>query len=156
MKIKIIEALPKLIKLANSSYLKEGLTSHLEETKNQVDRIHNIFAILELPAKEKTCKGMQGILKEGDEMVKGKTKNPTTDATIISACQKVEHYEIASYGSLISISKHLELDSEISDLLKENLKEENGADKKLTKIADGNIFSGGINKEAAESVKKNK
>ena len=149
----IIKTLPNLIKICSSHDLKEALTAHLEETKNQVQRIENIFSLLELSAKEKTCKGMDGILREGNEMFKGKEKDPTLDAIIISAAQKVEHYEIASYGTLRSFAKHLDLDSEIIDLLQENLEEEEEADKKLTKIADGSLFSGGINTLAAESSK---
>lgn len=146
----IIEALPSMIKKASSEKLKEALTSHLEETENQVVRIENIFSILDLNAKEKKCKGMEGILKEGKEMLKGKEKDPTLDALIISAAQKVEHYEISSYGTLRSFANHLDLDSEIVDFLQESLDEEAAADKKLTKIAEGRLFSEGVNTKAAE------
>lgn len=147
----IIQTLPKLINLASSEELKSALSTHLKETEHQVLRIENIFSILGLPTREKTCEGMEGILKEGDEMLQGKAKSPTLDASIISAAQKVEHYEIASYGTLRSFANHLELDSEIIDLLQENLDEEGAADKKLTKIADGTLFSEGINTKAAKS-----
>lgn len=147
----IIDSLPKLINLASLPDLKEALTNHLKETKNQVRRIEKIFSILNLRAKEKTCEAMEGILKEAEELSENKTKSPSLDAAIISAAQKVEHYEIASYGTLRSFAKHLDLDNEISDLLKETLDEEAAADKKLTKIADGSFFSSGVNKEAAES-----
>lgn len=150
----IIETLPNLIELASSKKLKEALSSHLEETEKQVKRIESIFSILKLTAKEKTCKGMQGILEEGNEMFIGKLKDPTLDAIIISAAQKVEHYEIASYGTLRSFAKHLGLDSEISDLIQESLDEEGAADKKLTKLAEGTFFSEGINTEAVEPSKK--
>ena len=146
----IIETLPKLIKLASSHDLKDALSSHLEETKNQVTRLDEIFSILDKPAKEKTCKGMKGILDEGDEMVKGKEKSPTLDAIIISAAQKVEHYEMASYGTLRSFADHLDLDSQIADLIQENLDEEGEADKKLTKIAEGTIFTTGVNTKASK------
>jgi ferritin-like metal-binding protein YciE len=146
----IVESLPKLIHLANSPDLKEALTKHLKETQNQVTRIENIFSILEMSAKEKTCKAMQGLLKEAEELIRNKTKSSVLDAAIISAAQKVEHYEIASYGTLRSFAKHLDFDSEIIDLLQVTLDEEGAADKKLTKIAEGTIFSTGVNREAAE------
>ncbi|MBA2368259.1 MAG: ferritin-like domain-containing protein [Candidatus Protochlamydia sp.] len=152
----IIEALQKMIKLASSEDLIKAFSDHLEETEIQVKRLENIFSLLELPPKEKKCKGMEGILKEGDEMFKGKTKDSLLDAILISAAQKVEHYEIASYGTLRSFASQLDLDKEIVDLIQENLKEEGAADKKLTKIADGSIFSDGINTQAAEPAKHKK
>jgi ferritin-like metal-binding protein YciE len=152
----IIKALPNLIKLASSKNLREALETHLEETKNQVLRIKKIFSILGFPAKEKTCEGMEGILSEGSAMVKGKSQASILDATIISAAQKVEHYEMASYGTLRSFAKHLELDKEIINLIQENLDEEGAADKKLTKLAEGTIFSEGINAEAVNTSKDHK
>jgi len=145
----IIEALPKMIKAASFPDLKEALSNHLMETKEQVERLEKIFSILELPMKEKLCKGMEGILKEGDKMLENQAKNATTDAAIISAAQKVEHYEIASYGALCSFAKYLGLD-EVIDLIQETLDEEKAADKTLTGIAEGGMFSSGIDKEAAE------
>lgn len=146
----IIETLPQLIKLASSSDLKDALKNHLEETKNQVRRIDKIFKILNMAPSEKFCKGMAGILKEGHDMVQRKVKSPVLDAAIISACQKVEHYEIGSYGTLRSFAETLELGREVTKLLQENLDEEGAADKKLTKIAEGGIFKTGINVEALE------
>lgn len=145
----IVESLPKLIKLASLPDLKEALSHHLKETENQVIRIENIFSILEMSPSENLCEAMEGLLKEAKELVEDRSKSPTLDAAIISAAQKVEHYEIASYGTLRSFAKHLDLDSEIIDLLQETLDEEAAADKKLTKIADGSIFSSGVNREAA-------
>lgn len=150
----IIETLPGLIRLACSTDLKDAFASHFEETENQVKRIESIFSILELTPKEKMCKGIQGILREGDEMIKEKEKNSILDAIIISVAQKVEHYEMASYGTLRSFAKHLNLDNEIIDLLQESLDEEGAADKKLTKIAEGTLFSEGVNTRAAEPAKQ--
>ena len=145
----IIKSLPKLIKLVSSPDLKEAMSKHLAETENQVTRIEQIFSILGMPAKEKTCEAMKGLAKEADEMVEGKSKSAILDVTIISALQKVEHYEIASYGTLRSFARHLGLDSEVIDLINESLEEEGNANKALTKIADGTIFTTGVNKEAA-------
>jgi ferritin-like metal-binding protein YciE len=147
----IIESLPKLIQLASFPDLKEALTKHLKETKDQVTRIEKIFSFIGLPPKEKTCEAMEGLLKEAEELVQDKTKCATLDAAIISAAQKVEHYEMASYGTLRSFAKYLNLESDVIDLLQESLDEEGAADKKLTKIAEGSFFSSGVNKEAAES-----
>lgn len=145
----IVEALPKLIKAASLPELKEALTKHLHETENQVERIEKIFSLLDLSANENTCEGMEGLLKEGDELIENKSKSPTLDAAIISAAQKVEHYEIASYGTLRAFAKQLDLDSEIIDLIQDSLDEEGAADKKLTKIAEGTLFKSGVNKNAA-------
>ncbi|HEY4831553.1 MAG TPA: ferritin-like domain-containing protein [Waddliaceae bacterium] len=148
----IMESLAQLVHLAHSPDLKEALSKHLKETQNQVTRIENIFSILEMSPKEKMCKAMQGLLREAEDLTRNKTKSSALDAAIISAAQKVEHYEIASYGTLRSFAKHLDFDSEIVDLLQDTLDEEGAADKKLTKIAEGTIFSTGVNREAAEVV----
>lgn len=144
----IVEALPKLIKLVSLPELKEALSNHLKETQKQVDRIEKIFAILGISPNEKRCMGMEGILNEANDMIKNLTKSPTLDAAIISAAQKVEHYEIASYGTLRSFAQQLDLDYQIANLLQETLDEEGAADKKLTKLAEGSFFSSGVNKEA--------
>ena len=146
----IIKALPKLIKLATFNDLRDALSSHLKETENQVRRIEKIYSILDINPAEETCEAMEGLVKEADEMVRNKTKGAVLDAAIIAAAQKVEHYEMASYGSLRTWAKFLELDSEIVDLLQDTLDEEGAADKRLTKIADGSIFTTGVNQEAAE------
>lgn len=152
--VQIIESLPYLIKSAFHEDLKKALTQHLEETKNQVTRLENIFSLLGLPSKKKRCKGMEGILNEGGEVISHKTPSITLDAIIIAAAQKVEHYEIASYGTLCSFAKHLKLQKEVGELLNENLQEEGAADKKLTKIAEGSFFSTGINEEAVEEAEE--
>ncbi len=144
----IVDALPKVIQKAQLKDLKEALSTHLNETKNQVSRLEEIFNILNIDAEEETCEAMQGLLQEADEMIEDKKPSPVLDAAIISACQKVEHYEIASYGTLKAFAKILELDKKISNLLKETLDEEGNADKTLTKIAEGGFFTSGVNKEA--------
>lgn len=145
----IIESLPKLINLASFPELKEALSNHLKETKHQVTRLEKIFSLLHMKAKEKHCEGMEGILREAEEMLDGQNKSATLDAAIISCAQKVEHYEMASYGTLRSFAQYLGFDDEIVDLIQETLDEEGAADKKLTKIAEGTLFSSGVNKEAA-------
>lgn len=152
----IIESLPGLIKIANLPALREAMTQHLEETKNQVTRIEEICSMLDITPEDMTCKAMEGLLNEAEDIVRNKTKSSLLDAAIISALQKVEHYEIASYGTLRSFAKFLDFDSDIIDLLQDSLDEEGAADKKLTKIAEGTLFSSGINKEAAGMGRKNR
>lgn len=148
----IAKSLPKLVKSVTLPDLKSALSNHLKETNTQITRLETIFSILKVPPQKKTCKGMAGIIAEVDELITNAAKSPTLDAAIISATQKIEHYEIASYGALRSFAKHLGLNSEITDLLQDTLDEESGADKKLTTIADGSFFSTGVNQEAAESI----
>ncbi|WP_075883861.1 ferritin-like domain-containing protein [Candidatus Protochlamydia sp. W-9] len=149
----ITEVMPKLTKSASLPELKEALMDHLKETKTQIARLEQIFEIMGLSAKENLCKAMEGILKEGEELTKIIEKSSTLDAAIISAAQKVEHYEIASYGTLCSFAKHLQLNSQIQDLLQDTLDEEKAADKKLTKLGEGSFFTSGVNAEAAEAKK---
>lgn len=149
----IVRALPKLIQLASNSDLKEAISKHLKETQNQVTRIEKIYSILGISAEDQECEAMQGLLEEANRLTESGTKSTTLDAAIISAAQKVEHYEIASYGTLRSFAKFLDFDSKVIDLLTDTLDEEAAADKKLTKIAEGSIFSTGVNKEAAKNVR---
>lgn len=146
----IVDALPKVIQKAQLKDLKKALSEHLDETKNQVSRLEEIFHLLNLDPEEETCEAMEGLLKEADELMENRKPSPVLDAAIISACQKVEHYEIASYGTLRAFAKNLELDKKVSNLLKETLDEEANADKTLTKIAEGGFFTSGINKEAVD------
>lgn len=146
----IIEAFPHHIDTATLPELKETMREHLRETENQVVRLERIFEILHEPIREKKCEAMEGLLNEAKNIVKGIQDSPALDAAIIAALQKVEHYEMASYGALRSFAKHLKCESEIADLLQETLDEEGSADKKLTKIADGSFFTSGVNKKAAE------
>lgn len=144
----IINELPNVIKAVESTELKNALTNHLNETKEQLVRLKQIFKLLnEAPPHEK-CEAMKGILEEGKEFVEQFPKSSLRDAALIGACQKVEHYEIASYGTLYAHAKNLDLGSEILDLINETLDEEANADKKLTSIAEGGIFTSGINTEA--------
>lgn len=149
----IVQSLPKLIGLASSKDLKDALRNHLKETKEQVKRIEKIFSILGEKIEKNTCEAMKGLLQETNEMVAHKKKSPLLDAAIISAAQKIEHYEIASYGTLRSFAKNLSFEREIINLIQETLDEEGAADKKLTRIAEGSIFHAGINREAARLTK---
>jgi ferritin-like metal-binding protein YciE len=130
----IVRALPKLVKAATSSELKEALSSHLEETKGQVARLEQIGEIVGKKMTGKTCVGMKGVLEEGSEVLEDTEKGTVRDAALISACQRVEHYEMAGYGSAREFAKLLG-QRDVADLLDETLVEEKEADKKLSSIS---------------------
>lgn len=130
----VLAALPKMAKKVDSEELREAMEQHLEQTKKQVDRLEQVFEELGIPVKGKTCKAMQGIIEEGKEIMEETMDENTLDAGIIAAAQKVEHYEIASYGTVINWAKMLGLERSV-ELLTETLEEEKNADKLLTKVA---------------------
>ena len=127
----IIRALPKIIKAVSTPELQEGLTNHLEETKGQVVRLEKIGEILGKKMTGKTCVGMRGVLEEGSEVLEDTERGLVRDAALISACQRVEHYEMAGYGSARDFAKLLG-QAEVANLLDETLNEEKNADKTLT------------------------
>jgi ferritin-like metal-binding protein YciE len=130
----ITRVLPKLAKAATSVDLKQAFLSHLEETNGQVARLDKIFETLGKTPRGKTCVGMKGVLEEGAEVLEDTDKGSVRDAALISAAQRVEHYEMAGYGSVRDFAKMLG-QGEIATLLEETLEEEKAADKKLTSIA---------------------
>jgi ferritin-like metal-binding protein YciE len=134
----ITKALPKVIKSASSTELKEALQSHLTETEGQVKRLEKIFERLGEKPTGKKCKAMEGLVAEGKEMMEEDAEPDVMDAGLIVGCQKIEHYEIAGYGSLITFAKILG-DHESAKLLQETLAEEVHADKKLTDVAQRTI-----------------
>lgn len=130
----IIKALPKMIEKAEAPELRTALQNHLEETRGHVARLEQVFQMHGEDAKKVKCKGMEGVLDEGSEMV-GKDATPAVrDAAIISSCQRVEHYEMAAYGTVRTYAEQLG-HQRAAVLLKETLDEEVAADKKLTQIA---------------------
>jgi ferritin-like metal-binding protein YciE len=130
----ITKALPKMAKASTAPDLKHAFESHLKETEGHVQRLETIFKHLKESPKGKTCEGMKGLLKEGDERVKEGGEPEVLDAGLISAAQRVEHYEIAAYGSARTYAELLG-ESEIVRLLEKTLEEEKAADQKLTKVA---------------------
>lgn len=130
----ITEALPKMIKTAHYEPLKSALQEHLDVTHEQIDRLDEIFEILGEDATGQTCKGMKGVIKEGDEIISQGGDDATVDAGIISAAQRVEHYEMAGYGTVRTYAELLG-QQQIASLLQETLDEEKEADEKLTEIA---------------------
>jgi ferritin-like metal-binding protein YciE len=130
----ITKSLPKLAKAATSPDLKQAFESHLEETRGQIERLYRVFEILGKSPKGKVCHGMEGVLEEGSEVLEETEKGPVRDAALISAAQRVEHYEMAGYGCVREYARILG-QKEIASLLDETLKEEEAADKKLGTIA---------------------
>lgn len=133
----ITKALPKMIKAASNDKLRTAFEQHLEETREQVGRLEECFQSLDLPPKAKTCQGMMGILEEGAELLEQDGDPAVLDAMFIAAAQRVEHYEITAYGTLIEWAKQLNLGCR--SLLEQNLSEEKAADQKLTRIAEQSI-----------------
>lgn len=131
----IVKALPKIIRGIESEELKSAITEHLEITKSQVTRLEEVFGHLDEKPKAKTCKGMQGLLEEGAESLEEEDKGTLRDLQLIGAAQRVEHYEVAAYGTAKAMAEKLGL-SEAAELLGETLAEEEEADKKLTEVAE--------------------
>jgi ferritin-like metal-binding protein YciE len=130
----IVKALPKLVKAASTPELQDAFQSHLEETKGQVGRLEKIADLVGKKLTGKTCVGMQGVLEEGSEVIDETEEGTVRDAALIAASQRVEHYEMAGYGSARDFANTLGL-SEVAALLEETLAEEKQADKKLTSIS---------------------
>jgi len=131
----ITESLPVMIKNATSDELVTALTNHLEETQIHVQRLEEVFGLLNETAEARTCAAMEGILKEGNEIMENTVEGYVRDAGIIAAGQKVEHYEIASYGTVIAFAKTLG-ETESALILQHTLDEEKLADDKLSEIAE--------------------
>jgi ferritin-like metal-binding protein YciE len=147
----LVQALPKMAKAASTPELQQGFQTHLEQTRGHVDRLEQIFARLGASAGRKKCKGMEGLIEEGQEVLELEGDRVVKDAALIAAAQRVEHYEIAGYGTVRTFAEHLGFDQD-STLLQQTLDEEGETDKKLTSLAEGGLFTGGINQHAmAES-----
>jgi ferritin-like metal-binding protein YciE len=139
----LTKALPKMAKAANSPELREAIESHLEETRQQVTRLEQVFESLEEKARGKHCDGIAGIIQEAQAMMQEDFDESTADACLIAAAQRAEHYEMAAYGTLVAWARAMGHD-DAADLLQETLDEEKAADEKLNSLAEG-----GINEEAA-------
>ena len=146
----LTKAIPKMIKNATSEELIEALESHLAETEEQVNRVEQIFEGLGKKATAKKCEAMEGLIKEAEEIMEECEEGPMRDAGIISAGQKVEHYEIASYGTLRQFAETLGLDEAV-ELLQATLDEEKAADEKLTEVAVSAVNIEASEEEEADS-----
>ena len=135
----LVKALPKMAKKASSAALKDAITSHLDETKQQVERLDTIGEKLGIKLTGKKCKAMVGLIEEGAEVLEAEGPEPVIDAAIIAAAQRVEHYEISAYGTARALAEQLQ-DSDTASILQETLDEESAADEKLTSISQEEIL----------------
>ncbi len=136
-----IRAYPKLAKAVSSPQLKEALQTHLEETKGQVERLDQVFELLEKRSSGKTCEAMKGLVEETSEALEEIEKGPILDAALIACGQRMEHYEIAAYGTVAALAKAMGQE-QIAQLLNQTLEEEKATDQKLTQVSES------VNKEA--------
>jgi ferritin-like metal-binding protein YciE len=134
----IVAALPKMIEFAENEDVSAALADHLEVTKNQITRLQEVFSLLGLSARGKHCPGMEGLLEEGSDFMEEAEPGETADAGLIGAAQKVEHYEIAAYGTMIAYARVLG-HQQVVQLLEESLEEEREADRLLSEIATRSI-----------------
>jgi ferritin-like metal-binding protein YciE len=134
----LVEALPKMVEAANNPELKQGFQEHLAQTRQHVQRLEQIFDRLSVRPGGETCEGMEGLLKEGKEMMKMKGNPEVLDAGLIAAAQRVEHYEIAGYGTVRTFARMLGFDDAVQ-LLERTLQEEEQTDKRLTQLAESRI-----------------
>jgi ferritin-like metal-binding protein YciE len=134
----LLKALPKMAKAASSPELRTAFEDHLEQTRGQVERLETIFKKLGASPKGKKCKAMEGLIDEGSELMAEQAEPAVMDAALIAAAQRVEHYEMAGYGSVRTFARLLG-DQEAADLLQETLDEEEATDKKLTELAETTI-----------------
>jgi ferritin-like metal-binding protein YciE len=146
----LTKALPKMAKTAHSPKLKSAFENHVRQTEGHVQRLEQVFGFLNKKAKAKTCKAMKGLVEEGNDMVKEKADADVKDAGLIAAAQRVEHYEIAAYGTVRTYAQILG-QREAVQLLQQTLDEEGEADKLLTQIAMSSI-----NLEAASGTTTNR
>jgi ferritin-like metal-binding protein YciE len=132
---RLVKAIPKMAKGATSEELRDALQEHLEVTKGHVQRLEQAFELLQRPAKAKTCAGMKGLIEEGEEVMSEDATDELMDAAIIGAAQRVEHYEMAAYGTARTFAERLG-NQKVASLLQETLDEEKEADEKLTEISE--------------------
>lgn len=134
----ILKALPKMAKSASSEKLREGFEEHREQTEEHVERLEKIFESLGKPARGAKCVAMEGIIEEGKELLEEEADETVLDAALIAAAQRVEHYEIAAYGTVRTLARMLG-NSEAEELLQQTLDEEKQTDEKLTELAESEV-----------------
>ncbi len=149
----LIKALPKMAKAATSEELRAAFEEHLEETKGQVERLDAIFERLEAKPGRKKCKAMEGLLEEGKETIAEDAEPMVHDAALIAAAQRVEHYEIASYGCARTFAQMVG-DEQTAAMLQETLDEESQCDSKLTEIALNGINQAAVDGEESEEMEE--
>jgi ferritin-like metal-binding protein YciE len=146
----LVRELPRVVKSVDNASLRSAIEEHIEETRNQVARLEQVFEMLGRKPERDQCNAMQGLLEEADEVIAASGDRQVKDAVLIGALQRVEHYEIAGYGTARAFAEQLDLD-DVADLLQESLDEESSADRKLTTLAEGGLFSTGVNTQAGHA-----
>jgi len=149
----LTKALPKLAKKATTPDLQDAFEEHLRQTEQHMERLEQVFDQLGMPVKGKTCKGMKNLIAEGNDMIADADDDATRDAIMIAAAQKVEHYEIAAYGTLRTWANVLG-HREIASMLEDTLEEEKETDQKLTGIAEGFVNQAAAEDEEEEEPRK--
>jgi ferritin-like metal-binding protein YciE len=144
----LVAALPKMASAAGSDELRRAFEDHLQQTRGHLERIDDVIATSGIATTGEVCKVMKGLIEEGSQIVSAGGDPLAKDAALIAAAQRVEHYEIAAYGTVVTLADTLGLD-EAKDTLGQTLDEEETADKLLTKIATGGMFKAGVNERAA-------
>ena len=146
----LVSKLPRVAQSVGNSSLRNTIEEHLEETRNQVARLEQIFEMIGRRPERDQCEAMQGLLEEAEEVIAASGDRQVKDAVLIGALQRAEHYEIAAYGTARAFAEQLDLD-DVADLLQESLDEESSADRKLTTLAEGGLFSSGVNTQASHA-----
>lgn len=136
----LVKALPKMAQYASSQPLSRTFQKHLKETEGHVKRLEQVFHLLKMPVKADKCPAMEGLIKEAKDVMNEYAETPFADAALIAAAQKIEHYEIATYGCVCTWANVLGLD-DVAELLNETLQEEKNADESLTTVAEGTVNS---------------
>ena len=144
----LVDALPKMAGAASSEELRKAFEEHLAQTRGHLERIEDLLATSGVARTGEVCAGMKGLIEEGSKIVEASGEPMAKDAALIAAAQRVEHYEIAAYGTAATLANNLDLD-DAADVLGQTLDEEETADKLLTKIATGGMFRSGVNEQAA-------
>jgi ferritin-like metal-binding protein YciE len=146
----LLTNLPKVAQAVENSSLKTAIEEHLKETREQVARLERIFKILGRRPEPDQCQAMKGLLEEAEEVISASGNKQVKDAVIIGALQRIEHYEIAGYGTARAFADQLDME-DVADLLQESLDEESSSDRKLTSLAEGGLFSTGLNTNASHA-----
>ena len=146
----LIQKLPTVAQAIFTSSFRAAIENHVDETREQVLLLEKVFNLLGRKAERDTCESMRGLLQEVDDIIATSGAAAVKDAVLIGALQRIEHYEIAGYGTARAFAEQLDLD-DVADLLQESLDEEAFTDRKLTQLAEGGLFSGGVNIEASHA-----
>lgn len=146
----LISKLPRVAQSVDNPALRSAIEEHIEETRTHVARLERIFEMVGRKPGRDECEAMQGLLDEADEVIGASGDRQVKDAVLIGALQRVEHYEIAGYGTARAFAEQLDMD-DVADLLQESLDDESAIDRRLTTLAEGGLFSSGINTQASHA-----